>query len=164
MIYIKELLPNPVGRDTEGEWVKLINIGDAPVNIHGWRLKDASGKTFLLGAVDINPGGEVNLGYSETKIPLNNDGDEITLIDSDGNTVDTLTYTGHISDDEIVIADRFIPQVEGADVSAKRPEELAFAGGGIDADIGATPLLAAFTVAIAASVVIGLLTKRSYEK
>ena len=33
MVYFKELLPNPVGKDTDGEWIKLINIGEETVNI-----------------------------------------------------------------------------------------------------------------------------------
>ena len=48
MIIIKEVLPNPVGQDTTGEWLTLLNDGSEAVNLRGWSVKDASGKKFIF--------------------------------------------------------------------------------------------------------------------
>ena len=80
MIYIKEVLPNPVGRDTEGEWIKIVNTGDNSIDMSGWKVYDASGKTFSFKqGYSIAPNKEATLTYQETRIVLNNSGDTLTL-------------------------------------------------------------------------------------
>jgi hypothetical protein len=111
MIYIKEALPNPVGRDTDGEWIKLFNDSNGEIELTGWVLKDRGGKSFSLDGKTIKPSKELELKYSETRIPLNNDGDTIVLYDSTGKEVDKLEYQS-ISEEEIVIAPRFQAVIE----------------------------------------------------
>jgi len=109
MVFIKELLPNPVGPDTDGEWIKIVNTGDESVDVHGWSLSDTSGKTFSFQkGTSISSMTEITLKYSQTKIQLNNNGDTLKLRNSVGETVDTLAYSGQVSDDEIIIAERFL--------------------------------------------------------
>lgn len=113
MLYFKEVLPNPVGRDVEGEWVKLINDGASSINLSGWRLEDASGKSFNVSGT-IGRGEELKFPYSLTHISLNNDGDRLLLINPQGEIADELSY-GQVGEDEIVVAPRFVGDVEGVE-------------------------------------------------
>ena len=106
MIYIKELLPNPTGKDTDGEWIKLFNDSSSPVVLNGWGLKDASGKVFQLDGQTVSPSGDLKLAYNETRITLNNDADSVYLSDVSGKEVDKLSYNG-IAEGQIVTAARF---------------------------------------------------------
>lgn len=91
---ISEFLPNPIGKDTEGEWIKLFNDGDTAINLNGWQLKDASGKTFLFYDFKINPNEYLTLDYKTTKISLNNDGETLFLYDSKSDLVGKAEYAG----------------------------------------------------------------------
>ena len=67
MVFIKELLPNPVGRDTDGEWIKLVNTGDTTEIIGGWALSDASGSEFVFSSSEsIPPKSSILLECSQT--------------------------------------------------------------------------------------------------
>src|SRR3989344_8145152 len=103
MIIIKEVLPNPVGQDTTGEWRTLLNDGSEAVNLRGWSLKDTSGKKFIFGNETILPDQELKLPHSATRINLNNDGDTITLWNAAGEKTDEITY-GQASEEEIVVS------------------------------------------------------------
>ncbi|HPW34765.1 MAG TPA: lamin tail domain-containing protein, partial [Candidatus Paceibacterota bacterium] len=100
---IVEALPNPSGKDTEGEWIKISNDSDKTVLLKGWTLKDASNKKFVFSDVTVQGGGFVILKPSETRISLNNNGDTLYLFDSNGILADTFSYTGSASDDEVFI-------------------------------------------------------------
>ena len=106
MIYIKELLPNPTGKDADGEWIKLFNDSSSPVVLNGWGLKDASGKVFRLDGQTVPPSGDLKLAYNETRITLNNDADSVYISDASGKEVDKLSYNG-IAEGQIVTAARF---------------------------------------------------------
>ena len=106
MIIIKEFFPNPVGKDTEGEWIKLFNNGDIAINLGGWQIKDASGKAFVFSTTNKNiiAGGEtLTLDYKTTKISLNNNGETIFLYDKAGNLIDKVEYTGTAADGKVYI-------------------------------------------------------------
>ena len=166
MVFIKELLPNPVGPDTDGEWIKIVNVGDEAVNIGGWSLTDTSGKTFSFPkGTSAPPKTEITLNYSQTNIPLNNNGDTLKLRDGIGETIDTISYSRQVSDDEIIIAERFIEITESANPTPKSLEKLAFVGQGpFETVASSTPLLVAITIAIASGFVVGFLQKRMHEK
>ncbi len=107
---ISEFLPNPAGKDTEGEWIKLFNDGQEMVDLAGWQIKDASGKTFTLKNQRIGPSEYLTLDYKTTKIALNNNGETLFLYDQDGRLVDKADFTGNASEDKILIrqGDKFI--------------------------------------------------------
>lgn len=86
-LIISELLPSPsTGVD---EWVELANTTDAQLSLDGLSLIDASGKsTVLAGTID---------AHDFTLIPnpsgnLNNDGDSMTFINTDGGILDAISY------------------------------------------------------------------------
>ena len=103
---IKEFLPNPIGKDTEGEYIKLFNDGSEAVLFNGWTLKDASGKVYKLsGSLDSQK--ELVLPYSQTKIALNNNGEQIFLYDSAGKLIDQLSYSGQAEEGKIMFNGQF---------------------------------------------------------
>ena len=106
-----------MGRDSSGEWIRLINTGKAAINTEGWTLSDKSGKTFYFSNLlttqrSILPGEELTLKYSQTKIILNNSGDTLYLYNKAKKLIDEFTYTGQINNDEIVFTPRFIKTAE----------------------------------------------------
>ena len=166
MVFIKELLPNPVGRDVDGEWINIVNTSNEAVDIHGWSLTDTSGKAFSFQkGTSIPPMTEMTLKYSQTKISLNNNGDTLKLIDSVGVVVDTLSYSGQVSDDEIIIADRFLEVTTDINSIPRSLESLAFVGQGpLTTGVSSAPLLVALTIALVFGLLIGFLQKRIHEK
>ncbi|MBU4348091.1 lamin tail domain-containing protein [Patescibacteria group bacterium] len=99
---IKEFLPNPVGLDKEGEYIKILNDTDNTVNLSGWKIKDTSDKVFSLSG-EIKSKEEIILFYSKTKIILNNNGEEIFLFNSEGKLIDELIYNGKAEEGRIIM-------------------------------------------------------------
>lgn len=104
---IKEFLPNPVGSDKDGEYIKIFNDGSSPVNLSGWQIKDASEKAFKLSG-NLNAGQELILFSSQTKIILNNDGERILLYDATGKLVHELDYSGQAKEGQIITKKQII--------------------------------------------------------
>lgn len=97
MVIISEFLPNPIGKDADGEWIKLFNNSNTAVDLSGWQMKDASGKAFIFSTTNKNiiVGGEtLTLDYKTTKIAINNNGETIFLYDKAGNLIDKAEYIG----------------------------------------------------------------------
>lgn len=94
-------MPNPVGDDKAGEFIKIFNDGNQSVSLGGWKLKDTSGKTFNLSG-EIKAGEELSLSYSQTKIVLNNNGETIYLYDGAGKLIDELSYGGAAEEGQVV--------------------------------------------------------------
>ena len=105
MLFISELLPNPAGKDTVGEWIELCHTGDAPIELSGWKISDASGKVYTFQNETIASHACVSYPYIQTKITLNNSGDTITLIDAQGTIIDTMQYAESMGDDIAVARD-----------------------------------------------------------
>lgn len=94
LVKITEIFPNPSTEDSEEEWIEIFNAGEKPVNLGNWTLADSK-KTSpyqIPGALTIAPNSYAVFPKSETKIALNNFGDEILLRDFEGNIVDYVTY------------------------------------------------------------------------
>lgn len=165
MVYIKELLPNPVGNDKDGEWIKLINTGDEITSIGKWKIFDVAEKTFIFNAnQELPAGGEITLDYALTKITLNNDGDTITLVNNKGEVVDALTYSGQVGDDEIITAEAFL-EITQETLQNPRLENLAFVGQGqLVSDAQIAPFLVAIALAATLGIIAGFLGKKTYEK
>ena len=90
-IFISEAYIYP--KDDEQEWVELYNNNDFSVNLDNWSLDDVSNggsnpKTFSL---TINPNSFAVIDLSSSV--FNNDGDEIRLLNSNGEQMDTTAYT-----------------------------------------------------------------------
>ncbi len=115
MVIINEFLPNPIGKDTDGEWIKLFNNGNIAVNLSGWRIKDASSRVFIFSTTNKNiiaSKETLTLDYKTTKISLNNNGETIFLYDKTDNLIDKAEYSGTAADGKVYIRaenGKFIP-------------------------------------------------------
>jgi hypothetical protein len=98
---IKSFLPNPVGKDTEGEEIILSNDSADTVSLRGWYVKDEAGKIYVLSST-VEPDGEIVLSYKQTKIPLNNNSETIYLYDRSNNLIDQLSFVGQAKEGLIV--------------------------------------------------------------
>lgn len=88
---INELLPNPAGKDTSGEFIELWNNSSNSANLEGYALKDKSVKQYILHG-ELKANAFLSLPYSVTKINLNNTGDAIYLFDTTGQLIDTAEF------------------------------------------------------------------------
>lgn len=104
MIIFSEVLPNPSGKDTEGEFIELYNSGNAPASLAGWSIKDASEKTYMFSNQTVSARGFFVLKYSTSKISLNNTGEIIVLYDAQGVEQSRLSWNENIADDVAVIS------------------------------------------------------------
>ncbi|MBU4374902.1 lamin tail domain-containing protein [Patescibacteria group bacterium] len=89
-IVISEIFPNPEGSDNETEFIELFNSGNRDVDLTGWMLGDLTSKKYEVGSknlgdenknnsVVIKAGGYLTVYRSESKIALNNGGDNVKL-------------------------------------------------------------------------------------
>lgn len=154
MVTIQSVLPNPVGPDSGNEFIKLINRGLETIQLKGWTLKDASGKTFYLSGA-LTPGSELTLKNSETKITLNNDTDTVFLYNQTGTLADKLSYENP-AEGEIVIAGAN----EAAPASAASSIPIVNSARTISLPpIDLTPLFTGLLFALIAGIVAGIVAK-----
>lgn len=100
-IAVNEFLPNPIGSDTEGEFIELKNVGDEEVSLAGWRVDDeerGSGAYVIPGGTVIEPGGLVVFWRSETGLALNNEGDQVRLFSPDGEAKSSQQYNESVAE------------------------------------------------------------------
>lgn len=96
---ISEFLPNPSGKDPAGEWIKLFNESSETINLAGWQIKDASGKTFIFPAEGgknqiVSASEYLTLDYKTTKVSLNNNGETLFLYNQKGELIDKAEFVG----------------------------------------------------------------------
>ncbi|MBU4099702.1 lamin tail domain-containing protein, partial [Patescibacteria group bacterium] len=98
-IIISEIFPNPPGKDNQEEnyeWIELHNTSDKDVNLKGWRIDDVLNKGSKQHIIKedsvIKAWGYKTFSYNETKIMLNNSGDEVNIIWPDGEIIDSAQY------------------------------------------------------------------------
>lgn len=97
-IIISEIYPNSEGRDNRNgsyEWIELFNDSEREVNLNGWMLDDILEKgsnAYLIENGIIKAGSYKIFDAAETKIALNNTGDEVNLLWPDGTIVDKIEY------------------------------------------------------------------------
>lgn len=92
-IFFSELLPDPEGDDTLGEFIEIGNAEDAEIDVTGWTITNAAGKNDTL-TVSLAPKARYAFVYAETKVALTNSGTTLTLRDATGRVADTVTYPG----------------------------------------------------------------------
>ena len=97
-VQIIAALVNPVnmrGNETGLETVTLINNSDATVSMNGWSIKDKNNYGFEL-TIQLKAGESqtVTLSGAPRTAQLSNRGGSITLVDSNGSVVDSVTYSG----------------------------------------------------------------------
>lgn len=96
LVVLNEIYPNPLGADESQEFIELYNPGEIAVDLSSWKiddLEDGGSKAYLF------PEGTVLaaknflvIGKNQSKITLNNNGDEVVLRDKTGNLIDEFVY------------------------------------------------------------------------
>lgn len=160
-IYIKELLPNPVGQDTLGEWIKLINTGGEKISLANWRISDESGKKFVLSTEELLPQGELELGFGTTRIALNNDKDKITLYNNEGSEADSLSYNGAL-EGQTIIAERFKKVMTKESLAVVR--EPALKEGVVNDSYELWPILVGVVIALTATALGAVFSKKIFTR
>jgi endonuclease YncB( thermonuclease family) len=94
---INEIMPNPVGKDEEGEWVELYNENSFGIDLSGWYLDDAERGSSPYRI----PDGTVLLADSylvfsapDLKLSFKNTDDSARLLDPNKNLNQEVIYTG----------------------------------------------------------------------
>jgi hypothetical protein len=91
-VFINEFLPNP--KDGE-EWIELYNDSEIEEDLFGYSLDDspAGSAPYKIKTHRVIPAkGFLQLNASETKLALNNDGDQISLRDPSDNLISFTEY------------------------------------------------------------------------
>ena len=94
-IIINEILPNPVGEDSEEEWIELYNKGTKSVNLLNWQLDDEAGgsKVFLFNEDNwLNSKNYLLINRVESNLALNNSEDQVRLFNKNGQQIDSVNY------------------------------------------------------------------------
>jgi hypothetical protein len=115
-VIINEVGANEPGSDTAGEFIELVNAGTEPADIGGWTLSDgsqvrhsfASGTTISNGKAIVVfagssavPSGLSNAVSASTgSLSLANDGDSVTLKNVSGATIDAITYSATLANED----------------------------------------------------------------
>ncbi|MBI1834127.1 MAG: lamin tail domain-containing protein [Candidatus Andersenbacteria bacterium] len=103
-IVIWRLLPDPVEKDEEGEYIEVKNKESKSVTLTGWKLDDEEGGSTpyeIPEETTIAAGQIISFPREETNIALNNTGDTVRLLNPAGVVVDQITY-GKVGAGEIV--------------------------------------------------------------
>ncbi len=104
-IIVNEIFPNPKGSDSYNEFIELKNIGTAEIDLTGWKVGDASTKTYTIKTADftsvkIKPNDFFVLYRKTTGIALNNSGTEAAkLYGPDGALVASAEYSGSVAEE-----------------------------------------------------------------
>ncbi|MFZ5363880.1 MAG: lamin tail domain-containing protein [Patescibacteria group bacterium] len=105
-IIVNEILPNPKGDDSDGEFIELKNIGTTSIDLTGWKIGDASSKRYTVKASDftsitLKPKEFFVLYRKITNIALNNSGTESAKIFSpDGALIHSVEYSGTAEEEQ----------------------------------------------------------------
>jgi len=101
-VIINEFMPHPRSDwnndglvDSGDEFIELMNVGNASINLQGWRLDDQEGDSspYTLGSVDLAPGARVVFFASQTGLLLSNRSDSVRVLKTNGSISDAYTYT-----------------------------------------------------------------------
>lgn len=95
LIALNEIMASPQGNDAENEWIELYNPNSTTVDLGGWKIKDKEGQsvTYLIpNNTKILANGYLVFRRKDTKIILNNDKDEVSLINPSNKIIDSIIY------------------------------------------------------------------------
>lgn len=100
-VIINEIFPNPKGSDLANEWIELYNKSSKEIALDGWMVGDSGVKSRykIPEGTKIQPGSFLVLKRVDTKIAINNTGDEIKLFHPDENLLDLIRFNEGAKED-----------------------------------------------------------------
>lgn len=90
-IYISEVMVAP--NTGENEWVELYNDNDFPVSLQDWYIDDVEDGGSSPKIFSINIPAKGYTAFTLSTSIFNNSGDDVRLLDFDGNTKDEVSYS-----------------------------------------------------------------------
>ncbi|MBT3230680.1 lamin tail domain-containing protein [Candidatus Uhrbacteria bacterium] len=87
-LFINEFVSDPT--DDQEEWIEIYNPTDNTIELEGWTVRDATERSSIFDQISIGSN-DYAVIYSPAG-QLNNGGDTIELINSEGETVSSITY------------------------------------------------------------------------
>ncbi len=93
-IFINELMPNPIGRDQNNEWIELYNSNDFPVDISGYILETASDKFVIPEGTLLFEDSFLVLQNANTRLNLKNDNGVVRLLTPERFLLQEVNYQG----------------------------------------------------------------------
>ncbi|HEY0970856.1 MAG TPA: lamin tail domain-containing protein, partial [Gemmatimonadales bacterium] len=133
-VVVHELMADPAAvPDGRGEWLELRNLGDAPVELRGWRLRSGNDRGYEIatslvvppeglvvlarnGDASRNGGVRASLAYGSA-ISLANGGDWLALAGPDGATVDSVAWSRVPRGAAIGVRDAGLPHANVGDAN-----------------------------------------------
>ncbi|PJA90390.1 MAG: hypothetical protein CO137_00420 [Candidatus Magasanikbacteria bacterium CG_4_9_14_3_um_filter_32_9] len=98
-IIINEFLPNPIGADTENEFIELYNADSKTIDLSGWQIGDDSTKKYTIDNIVLKAGEYLTFFRTKSKIALNNTGgDSVKLYNVNNALVDSVEYNEKAND------------------------------------------------------------------
>jgi len=94
-IFINEVLASPTGPDADGEWIEFYNANNFEVDLSDWKIRDTIGavKAYEFpNKTTILANGFLVLTRPQSKITLQNSGDELELLNPQGNIVNNVAF------------------------------------------------------------------------
>ena len=94
-VVFNEILPSPEGPDDKEEWIEIFNQNNFDVDLGGWKIRDSVGQSNTYVFPDgekIKANGYLVLARTTTKITLNNDGDNLSILDPNDKIIDAVAY------------------------------------------------------------------------
>lgn len=94
-LIINEILPNPEGSDSEGEWIEIKNSGAEKVNLLDWTVDDIEGgsKPYrFVSDIWLNPNEFYVLERLESGLALNNSNESVRLFDNFEELIEEIEY------------------------------------------------------------------------
>jgi len=109
-VVIKAVLPNPSGPEPDEEWIELVNVGEEPVNLRGWYIRDNSGKYVINSDIYLAPsqsikiyGWEYNPEGDPKGVYLSNTQDCVRLFRPTGEEVSRCCWDTPRATDEVLL-------------------------------------------------------------
>lgn len=104
-IEIVKIVPNPAGKDSEGEIVGVRNNSKKKIDLAGWKIATGAGKNIynhpIIGEIGLGPGETKAITREICKFSLNNKAGKVSLVMPDTKTADAVEYEkGKIAEDE----------------------------------------------------------------
>jgi len=86
-------LVNPKSDDVGKEYVILLNVSDASIDLTGWKILDKNKKADAIGARKLDSGETLRINLTGQGAQLGNKGSIITLLNEEGLKIDGVSYT-----------------------------------------------------------------------
>ena len=94
-VFVSEFLPNPLGKDSNNEWIEIMNSSGSKCSLYGWQVDDREGGSdpYTITSLELIPsGGYILLPSWKTKINLNNSEDSVRLFNESKEKIDEISY------------------------------------------------------------------------